>query len=87
MGLFAEAQIVVDPDATALAVPAGAVREFAGVQKVWTVREGRAVEQPVQIGRRSDEWVEITGGVASGDLVIVEGALTRPGPVEVAQSL
>ena len=62
-GLFAEARIVVDPEATALAVPAGAVREFAGVEKVWRVREGRAVEQPVQTGRRNAEWVEILGGV------------------------
>ena len=46
-----------------------------------------AVEQPVQTGRRNEEWVEILGGIEPGDLVVVEGTLTRPGPVEVAQSL
>ncbi len=38
-GLFAEAEIVVDPNDQALAVPVGAVVEFAGVQKVWIVQD------------------------------------------------
>ena len=73
-GLFAEAEIVVDPDARALAVPARAVREFAGVEKVQAVRNGEVVEQPIQVGRRDSAWVEIVGGLAAGDRVVVDKA-------------
>lgn len=72
-GLFAEAEVVVDPDAQALAVPAGAVREFAGVEKVRILRDGKAVDQAVQTGRRDSQWVEILGGLAPGDVVVLEG--------------
>ncbi len=44
-GLFAEADIHVDPEARTLAVPRAAVREFAGVEKVWRVVDGEAAEQ------------------------------------------
>src|SRR5690606_17516452 len=39
-GLFAEAEIVVDPLSQALALPASAVSRFAGVRKVWLVVDG-----------------------------------------------
>jgi len=61
-GLFAEAEIIADPLAQTLALPASAVREFAGVEKVWLVREGEAAEQVVQTGRRQAGRVEILQG-------------------------
>ena len=69
-GTFAEAEIIVDPDARSITVPASAVREFAGVQKVWIVRDGKAAEQPVRIGRREPTRVEIVDGLTTGELVV-----------------
>ncbi len=82
-GLFAEADIHVDPQARTLAVPRAAVREFAGVEKVWRVIDGRAAEQPVEVGRRNDDSAEILGGISAGDLVVVEGFPKQAGRVEV----
>jgi len=83
VGIFAEAEITVDPKAQAIAVPATAVQEFAGVEKVWLVRDGEAAEQAVQTGRRGADRVEILQGLAVGDLVLVDVRKGRRGPVIV----
>jgi RND family efflux transporter MFP subunit len=85
-GQFAEADIVVDANARALAVPQSAVREFAGVEKVWLVVRGEAVEKPVVIGRRQPDRVEVLDGLAEGDLVVVENAPKQAGPVQIVPS-
>jgi RND family efflux transporter MFP subunit len=82
-GLFAEGEIVVDPKAPALVVPAGAVTEFAGVEKVWVVKDGQAREQRVRTGRRDRQRVEILDGLAAGDRVVADATQGRPGPVAV----
>ncbi len=83
IGLFAEADIVIEPDAKAVAVPTTAVREFAGVEKAWAVRKGQAVEQVVQTGRRLADRVEILQGLSVGDVVLVDARRGRLGPVVV----
>lgn len=83
-GLFAEAEIVIDSAGQALAVPESSVVEFAGVEKVWQVHEGEAKEVRVQTGRREQGLIEITSGLAKGDLIIVKGSDGRTGPVENA---
>ena len=80
-GVFAEAEIVVDPEARALVVPVEAVREFAGVEKVWLVRNGQADEKIVQTGRRDPDRVEILQGLSRGDLVVAQAQTGRRGPV------
>jgi RND family efflux transporter MFP subunit len=83
-GLFAEADIVVDPDAEALAVPASAVTRFAGVQKVWRVAEGNASQLTVRTGREENGRIEILSGLAPGDQVIITAEDGHDGPVVVS---
>jgi RND family efflux transporter MFP subunit len=80
-GLFAEAEIVVNPNDRALAIPTSAVMEFAGVQKVWLVEDGVAREQRIQTARRSAELVEIGSGLEVGQVVIRDHRQGRAGPV------
>ncbi len=80
-GLFAEAEIVVDPQSKTLAVPEDAVFEFAGVQKVWIVQDGQALERQVTTGRRGRGRVEILEGLIEGDTVVADAEQGRPGPV------
>lgn len=80
-GLFAEAEIIVDSQAEALAVPASSIVEFAGLEKVWVVNNGEAREVSVRTGRRDDGLVEIVSGLAAGDVVITQGTDGRVGPV------
>lgn len=81
VGLFAEGEIVVDPHARTLTVPASAVNEFAGVEKVWLVRDATASPQVVMTGRRTDEWIEILSGLEDGDSVAATFDDGRAGPV------
>ena len=83
-GLFAEADIVVNAEARTLAIPAGAVFEFAGVRKVWVVDDGKSREQGVTTGRASGELVEIVSGLSPGVQVIADARTGRSGPVTAA---
>ena len=82
-GLFAEADIVVDPDAQALALPASAVTRFAGVQKVWRVTDGRASQLTVRTGREGNGLIEILSGLTPGDQIIIAADQGHDGPVIV----
>lgn len=85
-GIFAEADIVVGPDDQALAIPASAVIEFAGVEKVWLIRDGKASEHPVQTGRRRDGYAEVLGGLKPGDQIVAEAGEGGAGPVIVTEA-
>jgi len=85
-GSFARAEIVVEADRTAVMVPAGTVVTFAGLEKVFVVKDGKAVEQRVRTGRRSGDRVEILEGVAAGDQVVADpGSLVGGTPVIVTR--
>jgi membrane fusion protein, multidrug efflux system len=81
-GLFAEAEVVVDTEAQALVVPPSAIIEFAGVEKVWKLVDGVAQEQPVQTAQRGKQTVEIAGGLAAGDRILVDASLGRVARIE-----
>jgi RND family efflux transporter MFP subunit len=82
-GLFAEAEVIVDPQAQAIAIPPAAIVEFAGAEKVWKVVDGMAQEQIVETARRGDTLVEIVSGLAVGDVILhraAEGKVARIEP-------
>jgi len=70
-GLFARARIVVTEQEQALTVPAEAIITFAGLEKVVTVEDGKALERVVATGRRDQDWVEILSGIRAGEPVIL----------------
>ncbi len=85
-GSFARAEIVVEADRTAVMVPASTVVTFAGLEKVFVVKDGKAVEKRIRTGRRSGDRVEILEGVAAGESVVVEpGNLVGGMPVTVTR--
>ncbi|MBE0605539.1 MAG: efflux RND transporter periplasmic adaptor subunit, partial [Deltaproteobacteria bacterium] len=83
-GAFARAEIVVEADRTAVMVPVSAVVTFAGLEKVFGVRDGKAVEKRIRTGRRSGDRVEVVEGVSAGEPVVVDpGNLVGGTPVTV----
>ncbi|MCR9295854.1 MAG: efflux RND transporter periplasmic adaptor subunit [bacterium] len=72
-GLFAEAEIVIDPQAQALVIPHSAIVEFAGTQKVWKVVDGVAGEQEVLAGARREQGLQILEGLNVGDRILLHG--------------
>ena len=67
------------PDAPAAARP--------GIEKVETIRAGRAVETTVTTGRRGPAWVEIVEGLAAGTPVVLEPAGLRSGQPVIVNGL
>jgi RND family efflux transporter MFP subunit len=71
-GAFAKAQIVTAADERVVMVPASAIVNFAGIEKVLTVEDGKVVEKRVQTGRRDGDSVHIAAGLAAGELVVMQ---------------
>jgi RND family efflux transporter MFP subunit len=81
-GAFAKADIIIEADQEIVTVPADSIVTFAGIEKVLTVADGKAVEKRVRTGRRMGEAVEIREGVSVGERVIVKpGNLVSGEPV------
>jgi|SRR5512143_2389918 RND family efflux transporter MFP subunit len=81
-GSYARAEIVSDENSMALAVPANAIVSFAGIDKVILVQDGKALEKPVTLGRRTANWAEALSGVQAGDAVVI-----NPGNLQSGQPL
>lgn len=78
-GLFARARIVVNPDEPGLSVPTNALNTFAGIEKVVTAQDGRALERTVTTGRHAPDWIEILSGLTEGEEVVLDPAGLRTG--------
>lgn len=83
-GSFARAEIATSADLAVVFVPTSALVTFAGIEKIFLARDGRAVEQRVRTGRRqacpepaaagrgSQPCVEIVEGISAGDPVVID---------------
>jgi RND family efflux transporter MFP subunit len=80
-GAFVRAEIVID-SAPALLIPSASVVTFAGVDKVFIVQDGKAVERRVQLGRRAGDRTEVLKGLETGDAVV-----TQPGTLVSGQAV
>ena len=86
-GTFSTVEIVVNEKDHALVVPQSALLTFAGVQKVVLVKDGKAHEQRVKVGRRADSRVEIVEGLKAGDVVVVNpGNIVDGTPVRTTRA-
>ena len=72
-GQFARLQMQSGGDATALLVPEAALMQQGEERFVYTVVDGKANRVVVQTGTRLPGMVEVTSGLAPGDIVITAG--------------
>jgi membrane fusion protein (multidrug efflux system) len=73
-GSFGEGDVVVGVEPQALFAPQDAVVTWLGTSRLFTVRDGRAVEATVKVGVRHGARVQIVEGLAPGAQVVVGGA-------------
>jgi RND family efflux transporter MFP subunit len=86
-GTFARADIVLAEQELTTTVPKDALVTFAGMEKIFLVKDGKAVEKNVATGRRAGEFIEVMSGVKAGDVVVMNpGSLQNGQPVTVEQS-
>ncbi|MGV3486372.1 MAG: efflux RND transporter periplasmic adaptor subunit [Planctomycetaceae bacterium] len=76
-GLFAEADVVLDPEAESIVIPSSAVARFAGAEKVWKVVDQHSVQHEIVLGLRRGDNVEVIDGLVAGDVILVDGAKGR----------
>lgn len=81
-GSFVRAEIVTNDAKMAVTVPNNAIVTFAGIEKVITVQNGKAVEKPITTGRRNAEFTEIVAGISVGEKVVVD-----PGNLQSGQAV
>lgn len=75
-GAFVRASVQTHIDPSAVVVPESAINRFAGVAKVFTVKDGKAQEIRVETGIPRDGVVEITRGLKGGEPIVVSAAGT-----------
>jgi len=73
-GMFARVKLLLDTPALSLAVPEAALVPIGDDQFVYRVQDGRAERVQVEVGQRSQAMVEITSGLAEGDVIVVAGS-------------
>jgi membrane fusion protein (multidrug efflux system) len=75
-GAFVQVGISVGNNASAIMVPTESVIPTTRNKRIIVVRQGTAVFQNVSTGYRDSARVEVYGGIASGDTIVVSGLLT-----------
>lgn len=73
-GGFGRVGVVVGEDASVLLVPEDALVVFAGVIKLFSVKDGVAQEHRVELGRRIDGLVEVLSPPPGLERIVVSGA-------------
>lgn len=86
-GSFARGSIRTSTEPDVTFVPASSVISFAGISKIFTVKDGKAVEAHVTLGAKRGDWVEIVSGLKGQQQVVVDGAakLANGIPVKIEQ--
>jgi RND family efflux transporter MFP subunit len=81
-GGFARSEIVLSTGKKTMIVPTSTLATFAGIDRVFIVKDGKAAEKRVKLGRRIEDGVEVLEGIAVGDRVVIQpGDLNDGDPV------
>ncbi len=79
-GSFADVKLILDKIDNALLIPTQAIVPELKGQKVYIYRSGKVAQQNVEMGIRTDEYVQITSGLNPNDTLIISGILQiKPG--------
>jgi membrane fusion protein (multidrug efflux system) len=72
-GMFIEARLATATRTGAIVVPEDAVQPLRTANVIWAVADGKASRRVVQLGTRSQGFVEVLSGVQAGEQVVVGG--------------
>jgi RND family efflux transporter MFP subunit len=84
-GSFAKAEIQTSMTSDVVMVPAEAIVTFAGIQKVFSVKDNKAIEKNVVVGKREGGWVVVEGLDANASVVLSPGNLVSGQPVSTSK--
>ncbi len=72
-GGFAKVEVVVGRSDQAITVPLESITRFAGVTKIFRVRDNKAEEVEIPVGTQGTGWVEVLSGLDPTDVVVTSG--------------
>lgn len=70
-GYFAESKIILDVNPGGIIIPTEALYIFAGVEKVFAVKDNVVQERKIKIGRRYVDRIEVKSGLKGDEMVAV----------------
>lgn|GEM_PF-2839081 len=70
-GYFSEARILLNVNPKGLLIPTEALYIFAGVEKVFEIKDGKSFEKKVKLGRRFVDKIEIKSGLTGSEMIAV----------------
>ncbi len=73
-GQFTRTEIVIAAAESVLCVPRGAIVTFAGIEKVFILKDGRLIERAIRTGRVASGWTEVLEGLKAGEEIAGEAA-------------
>ena len=73
-GMFAKSQLVTNRGGAAVMIPKKSLHTVAGLNKVFVIENGKAVERLVKTGVTDGELIEITEGINDGEQVATSNA-------------
>lgn len=82
-GSFAKAEIQSSSSNDVVVIPTSAVVSFAGIQKIFSVKDGKAQEKNIFTGKRDGDWIVAQGIDAGTKVVISPGNLTAGQKVKI----
>jgi len=74
-GLFSRIRLVLEVRENAITIPEGSIVPQGDGRFVFTVIDGHAVKTRITLGQRGPGWVEVTSGLAAGDVVVTAGQI------------
>lgn len=72
IGMNGEAELLLDRRDDVLAIPSDAITTTTdGTHQVRVMVGGKPEERTIELGLQTDDWTEVTGGLAEGDRVVM----------------
>ena len=81
--MFVKVQVDLSNNSTAIMIPTDAIVPVLKGKKVFVIKNGKAREVMVTTGLRTDQKVQITEGLKTGDSLIVTGIMALKPDVAV----
>jgi RND family efflux transporter MFP subunit len=72
-GMFARVEVMVGTHKNAVQIPVDALTRLDALQYVYVVKDGQALQIPVEVGDRIESRIEITKGLTGTEQVVVSG--------------
>lgn len=86
IGMYLKVNFVSGQQRTGILVPRNAIVGSAKAANVFLMRDGKAVQQEVDLGEMVGDRVEILGGLSQGDVVITSGLMNIANGTNVIQT-